>query len=88
MNVSKEADAAFVLELRREDPSRSARLMKSVERALGHGSGEHWIVGACIVCGGNILDALFLTRGQAAVSQTWMRPGHKQAGIRKRFETA
>jgi len=42
MNVSKKADAAFVLELRREDPARSARIMKSMERALGHGSGEHW----------------------------------------------
>ena len=62
MNVSKEADAAFMRELQESDPQRYARLQKNMLKGRAVKSG--WIVGTCTRCHGQIYNAPFLSASE------------------------
>ena len=61
MNVSKQADEAFVQEIKNGDPARYQRLMKA------RGSSDtldKWAVGVCAECSGTVGNAPFIERGK------------------------
>src|ERR1700730_8583835 len=62
MNVSKEADAAFMRELQDGDPIRYARLHKNMLKGRAAKSG--WVVGKCARCQGHIYDAPYLSASE------------------------
>jgi hypothetical protein len=62
MNVSKDADAAFVRELQESDAPRYARLQKNMLRGQAAKSG--WIVGTCARCYGHVYNAPFLSASE------------------------
>ena len=59
INVSKEADAAFMRELQESNAPRYARLHKNMLKGRAANSG--WIVGKCARCNGHIFNAPFLS---------------------------
>ena len=59
MNVSKEADAAFMRELQECDASRFTSLQRNMLRGRAGKSG--WIVGRCTRCHGHIYNAPFVS---------------------------
>ena len=63
MNVSKEADTAFMRELQDVDAPRYARLQKNMLKGRAAKSG--WIVGKCARCEGHIYNAPFLSASEA-----------------------
>jgi hypothetical protein len=62
MNVSKEADAAFMCGLQESDAPRFARLHKNMLKGRAAKSG--WIVGKCSLCQGHIYNAPFLSANE------------------------
>ncbi len=62
MNLSKDADAAFMRELQEPDAPRYARLQKNMLRGRAAKSG--WIVGTCARCHGHIYNAPFLSASE------------------------
>jgi len=62
MNVSKEADAAFMRELQDGDAVRYAGLHKNMLKRRAAKSG--WIVGSCARCQGAIYNAPFLSASE------------------------
>lgn len=63
MNVSKQADAAFMRELQESDAPRYARLQKNMLKGRAVKSG--WIAGTCARCQGAIYNAPFLAADKA-----------------------
>jgi hypothetical protein len=64
LNVSQEADKAFMAELNQTDPKRYTRLVKAIQKDNAHtlGSFGGWIVGQCARCSGKIINAPFVKR--------------------------
>jgi hypothetical protein len=62
MNVSKEADAAFMRELQDFDAPRYTQLHKNMLK--GHAAKSGWIVGTCARCQGHIYNAPFLSASE------------------------
>jgi hypothetical protein len=62
INVSKEADPAFIREVQESDAPRYARLQKNMLRGRTAKSG--WIVGTCARCHGYIYNAPFLSASE------------------------
>jgi hypothetical protein len=62
INVSKDADAAFMRELQECDAPRYARLQKNLLKGRAAKSG--WIVGKCTRCQGAIYNAPFLSASE------------------------
>jgi hypothetical protein len=65
MNVSREADAAFLSELAIHDPQRRAALRRAIYGISESSSLTRWIVGRCTRCEKVIHNAPFLSRIEA-----------------------
>jgi hypothetical protein len=62
MNVSKDADVAFMRELQESDAPSYARLHKNMLKGRAAKSG--WVVGTCARCQGHIYNAPFLSASE------------------------